>query len=161
TRRALRPLSQTLAASPRFDQAARKGGNSSRSVSSWARTTLRRGRARIWRRIRRFFLALGVRDQVVARALAGESQPLPSAARRVLGDPQPRGTLQDLLEQWHGPARVWVAELPGWDGENSLQEPLSLFVQQPVTAVAPVIFQRRRIVVLRVGLDPVVDALPG
>ena len=53
TRRALRPLSQTLAASPRFDQAARNGGNSNRSVSSWANTTLRRGRARICRRMRR------------------------------------------------------------------------------------------------------------
>src|SRR5512142_1953244 len=57
TRRALRPLSQTLATSPRFDQAARNGGNSSRSVSSWANTTLRRGRARICRRMRRFFLS--------------------------------------------------------------------------------------------------------
>ena len=37
TRRALRPLSQTLASSPRFDQAARNGGNSNRSVSSWAK----------------------------------------------------------------------------------------------------------------------------
>ena len=56
TRRAFRPLSQTLATSPRFDRAARNGGNSSRSVSSWANTTLCRGRPRIYRRIRPFFL---------------------------------------------------------------------------------------------------------
>jgi hypothetical protein len=54
-----------------------------------------------------------------------------------------------------------VAELPGWDGEDRLQELLPLFVQQPMTALPPLIFERRRIAVLRVGPDPVVDALPG
>jgi hypothetical protein len=56
---------------------------------------------------------------------------------------------------------VRVAELPGRDGEDSLQQTLSLFVQQRMTALAPLIFERRRIVGPRVDLDPVVDALPG
>src|SRR5437762_5499271 len=85
TRRALRPLNQTLATSPRLAQAARKGGNSSRSASSWASTTLRRGKARICRRMRRFFLALGVRLQVVPRPLPHEIQPVQRAAQRVVG----------------------------------------------------------------------------
>src|SRR5512135_1090666 len=113
TRRALRPLSQTLATSPRFDQAARNGGNSSRSVSSWANTTLRRGRARIWRRIRRFFLALGVRIQVVAGPLPDVVQPVQSPAKRVLGDPLRRGHLQDFEEQGHRPTGVRIAEVLG------------------------------------------------
>lgn len=99
TCRALPPLSQTRATSPRFDQAARNGGNSSRSVSSWANTTLRRGRTRICRRIRRFFLALGVRDQVVPRAFPQVIHPVQRPAQRGLGHPPLRGDLQDFLEQ--------------------------------------------------------------
>jgi hypothetical protein len=65
------------------------------------------------------------------------------------------------LEQRHRPAPVGVAELPGWDGEESLEELLLLLVQQPMAALAPLIFERCRIAILSVGLDPVVDALPG
>src|SRR5512142_502912 len=106
TRRALRPLSQTLATSPRFDQAARNGGNSSRSVSSWANTTLRRGRVRICPRIRRSFRALRVRVQVVTRPLPHVIQSAQRPAKSVLGQPLLRGDLQDLVEQRHRPTHV-------------------------------------------------------
>src|SRR3954468_19674969 len=111
TRRALRPVSQTRATSPRFDQLARRGGKSSRSVSSWARMTLRRGRARICWRMRRFFLALGVRLQVVARPLPDVIQPVQGAAQRVARHLTPRSEFQKLLEQGDRPARVRAAQV--------------------------------------------------
>ena len=110
TRRALRPLSQTLASSPASTKR-RNGGNSNRSVSSWANTTLRRGRARICLRMRRFFLALGVRIQVVARPLPYVIQPIQRPAKSVVGHPLLRGNLQDLLEQRHRPTHVRGAEI--------------------------------------------------
>src|SRR5262245_24515710 len=99
TRRALRPLSQTRAGSPRLDQPARSGGNSSRSVSSSASTTLRRGSALISRRIRRFFLKQGVGLQVVARALPGVVQPPQRPPQGVLRQPPPGGAVEGVLEQ--------------------------------------------------------------
>jgi hypothetical protein len=83
-RRALRPLNHTLATSPRLNQPARKGGNSSRSLSSSASTTLRRGRAWICRRMRRFFLTLGVRLQVVPRPLPHVIEPVQCPAQGVV-----------------------------------------------------------------------------
>jgi hypothetical protein len=56
---------------------------------------------------------------------------------------------------------VRIAELSGRDGEDGLQLPPAVFVQQRATALAALILERRRIVVPRVHLDPVVDALPG
>jgi hypothetical protein len=56
---------------------------------------------------------------------------------------------------------VRVAELSGRDGEDGLQQILAVSVQQRVTALAAFILERRRIVVPRVHLDPVVDARPG
>jgi hypothetical protein len=82
-------------------------------------------------------------------------------AEGVLGHRQSRGGLQDFLEQRHRPARVRVAELSGRDGEDGLQQMLAGFVQQRVTPLAALILKRRGIVVPRVHLDPVVDALPG
>src|SRR3954469_5833825 len=111
TRRALRPVSQTRATSPRFDQLARRGGKSSRSVSSWARMTLRRGRARICWRMRRFFLALGVRLQVVARPLPDVIQAPQRAAHGVLGHRLLGGDLQGMAQQRHGPTGVGKAEV--------------------------------------------------
>src|SRR5439155_15236474 len=98
TRRALRPLSQTRAGSPRFDQPARNGGNSSKSVSSCASTTLRAGRPRICRRMRRFFLAQRVRLEVVARPLPDVVHALQRPAHGVIGDALVGEELKDLLE---------------------------------------------------------------
>src|SRR5262245_46002937 len=111
TRRALRPLSQTLATSPRFDQPERSGGKSNRSVSSSAHTTLRRGRARICLRMRRFFLALRVRVEDVTRPLPDVVQPVQGPAEGVLRQPPAGANFQDLLEQGHGPAGVRVAQI--------------------------------------------------
>src|SRR5947209_2689817 len=111
TRRALRPLSQTFATSPRLDQPARSGGKSNRSVSSSASTTLRRGKARICRRMRRFLLALGVRLQDVTRPLPDVLQPAQGAAEGVIRQPPAGADLQGLLEQGHRPAGVRVAQV--------------------------------------------------
>src|SRR5205085_7484238 len=110
TRRALRPLSQTLAASPRFAHPARNGGKSSRSVSSSASTTLRGGKARICHRMRRFFLALWVRLQDIAGPLPDVVQPPQRPADGALTEAEARTQVQHLLEQRHGPTHVRVAE---------------------------------------------------
>jgi len=48
--------------------------------------------------MRRFFLALGVRFQVVARPLPHVIQPVQRAAQRVVRHPPPDGDFQELLE---------------------------------------------------------------
>src|SRR5262245_44307845 len=110
TRRALRPLRRTWAGSPRLAQPARSGGNSSRSVSSCARTTLRGGNVLMCRRIRCFFppqLRVGVQD--VARPLPDVIQPAQDAADGVIGGLATCALLQGVPEQGHGPAAVGVA----------------------------------------------------
>src|SRR5262245_11208895 len=96
TRRTFRPHSRTTARCPRGAQQQRSGGNSNRSVSSSTRKTLR-GRAALisrtcWR-IRRFFLALGVRVEDIAAPLPGVAQavqfPAEGVAReRLAGAPR-------------------------------------------------------------------------
>src|SRR5436190_2064410 len=132
TRRALRPLSQTRATPPRLDHPARSGGNSNRSVSSWAGTTLRRGRAAICRRMRLFFLALGVGVQVMARPLPHITQPVQRAAERVVGQPPPRGHFQKLLDQGDRPAHMRSAEVLRREGQQRFQEVLVILVQRRV-----------------------------
>ena len=61
--------------------------------------------------MRRFFLALRVRIQVVARPLPYVIQPIQRPAKSVVGYPLLRGDLQDLLEQRHRPTHVRVAEI--------------------------------------------------
>src|SRR5437667_7934901 len=86
-RRALRPHRTTRLAWPLRDQHARNGGNSSRSVSSSASTTLRGGNSLICLRMRLFFPPqLGVGGQDVARPLPDVVQPMQFAAQRVLRD---------------------------------------------------------------------------
>jgi hypothetical protein len=83
------------------------------------------------------------------------------AAKGVLGHPLPRGAFQDLLEQGHRPTRVRVAEIPGRDGEEGLEQVLLVFVQRRVATPACLAFERGRIVVLRISFDPIVDTLAG
>src|SRR5438477_11834927 len=89
TRLALTPLTGTGAGCPRRAQPARSGGNSSRSVSSSNSATPRGGSSRRRRRIRRFFLALRVRRQGVAKALPDVAESVQLAADGVLGQPLP------------------------------------------------------------------------
>jgi hypothetical protein len=111
--------------------------------------------------MRRFFLALRVRVQVVARSFPDVVQPVQRPAKSVLGDPLFRGDLQGLLEQRHCPVHVRVAEVLGGDGEEGLQQVLVVFVQQRMTSPAFLVLKGRGIVVLGVSLDPVVDTLPS
>src|SRR5262245_2772318 len=111
TLRALRPHSTTCLGSPTGDQQDRKGGNSSRSVSSWASTTLRRGNCLMRLRIRIFFppqLRVGV--EPVAGPLPGVSQLLDLPPQGVLRDQDVVVTCQMPPEQGHGPGGVRVTE---------------------------------------------------
>jgi hypothetical protein len=71
------------------------------------------------------------------------------------------GDLQDLLQQRHGPAYVRVAQVLGGASEEGFQQMLLVFVQQRGASSALFVLQCRGVVVLGIGLDPVVDTLPG
>src|SRR5436853_7920603 len=99
TRLALAPLTGTGAGRPRRAQPARKGGNSSRSVSSSNSPTPRGGSRRRRRRMCRFFLAVRVGRQGVAEALPDVADAVQLAADGVLGQPLPAGPAQVLAQQ--------------------------------------------------------------
>jgi hypothetical protein len=111
--------------------------------------------------MRRFFLALRVRVEVVARPLPDVTEALQRPADGVLGDAPVGEKCEDFLEQRHRPARRRVAEVLRRDGQEGFQQVFLVFVEQRVPASAGLVRQRRRVAVLQVGLDPVVDALPG
>jgi hypothetical protein len=111
--------------------------------------------------MRRFFLALGVRLQVVARPLPGVIQPVQRAAHGVVGNPPSYGNVQKLLEQGDGPAHVRAAQVLGREGEEGLQQVLVILVQRPVTSAPRLVRQGLGVMALGVRLDPVVDTLPG
>src|SRR5207302_5727240 len=101
TCRAFRPLRRTVAGCPRNDKPARNGGNSSKSVSSSARKTLRGHNSRILRicrRIRRFFLLLRVGVQHVAVLFPNVAQSVSFAVEGVLRQPLARAMLQFFLQ---------------------------------------------------------------
>jgi hypothetical protein len=74
---------------------------------------------------------------------------------------QVRSDLQGLLEQGQGPGRVRVAVILGRAGEEGLQQMRLVFIQQQVTPPAGLVLKGCGVVALGVGLDPVVDGLPG
>jgi hypothetical protein len=111
--------------------------------------------------MRRFFLALGVRLQVVARPLPGVAQPAQRAAHGVFRHPPPRDDFQELLEQGDRPAHVRAAELLGREGKQGLQQALVVLVQRRVTPPPRLVPQGLGVMTLGVGPGPVVDALPG
>jgi hypothetical protein len=82
-------------------------------------------------------------------------------AEGILGHALLGGDLQDLPEQGDRPARVRVAEIPGRDGEQGLQQVLLILVQRRAAPPASGILEGSGVVVLRVGLDPIIDTLPG
>jgi hypothetical protein len=111
--------------------------------------------------MRRFFLALGVRVQVVTRPLPDVVQPMQGPAKSVFGHPLLRGDLQDLAEQGHRPTRVRIAEALGRGGEESPQQVLLVLIQQGRTPPASLVLEGRGIAVLDVSPDPVIDTLSG
>jgi hypothetical protein len=111
--------------------------------------------------MRRFFLALRVRVQVVAGPLPDIVQPVQCPAQGVIGDPLLRGDLQGLAEQRHRPAYVRVTEVLGRGGEEGLQQVLLVLIQQGMTSPAWLVRKGRGVAALAVRPDPVIDALTG
>jgi hypothetical protein len=111
--------------------------------------------------MRRFFLALGARLQVVPRPLPRIIQPVQRAAQGVVRHLPPEGDFQELLEQGDRPAHVRAAELLGREGKQGPQQALVVFVQRRVAASPRLVPQGLGVMALGVGPDPVVDALPG
>src|SRR5436190_11663295 len=109
TRFALPPLIGTGAGWPRTAQPARKGGNSRRSVSSSARSTLRGGMRLSRRRMARCFLALGVGRQDVAGPLPDVVQASHPTADGVVGQAPAAASPQVFLEERDGPVRSGIA----------------------------------------------------
>jgi hypothetical protein len=111
--------------------------------------------------MRRFFLALGVRVQVVPGPLPDVVQPVQDPAQGVLGHPLPGGPLQGLAEQGHRPTDVRVTEVLGRGGEEVFQRLLVVLTQRGVTPPPSGALKGRGVVALEVSPDPVVDALSG
>src|SRR5258707_15786498 len=110
TRRALKPLRTTPAASPRCAQPARKGGNSSKSVSSSITSAVSDLKARIRRRIARFFLPLRIGIEHVAEAFPDVSPAVQFATDRILGEPKARRSGDLLLQERHRPIHGEVSQ---------------------------------------------------
>jgi hypothetical protein len=111
--------------------------------------------------MRRFFLALGVRVEVVARPLPDVIQAPQRPAHGVLGHALVGEEREHLLEQGHRPTGRRVAEVLGRDGEKGFEQVRLVLVQQRVPAPPCFVRQRGGVAGLHVRLDPVVDALPG
>ena len=111
--------------------------------------------------MRRFFRALGVGLEVVARPLPHVIQPVQGAAERVIGQPPPGGDFQKLLDQRDRPAHVRSAEVLGREGQQRLQEVLVILVERRAAPPPLRVPQGFGVVGLAVRLHPVVDALPG
>src|SRR3954469_1761144 len=111
TRRALRPEMGTSSGWPRRPHAARSSGNSNRSVSSSNSLTQRGGSRAICRRMRRFFVALGVGVEHVARPLPDIPQVVHLSADGRLGQALRAPAFQVLAQQRDGPGDRLVAEV--------------------------------------------------
>lgn len=111
--------------------------------------------------MRRFFLALRVRVQVVAGPLPYVVQPVQSPAKSVFGHPLLRGYLQDLAEQGHRPADVRISEVLGRDGEEGLQQVLLVLIQQGMAPPAALVLEGCGVASLEVSPNPVIDTFSG
>jgi len=80
--------------------------------------------------MRRFFLALRVRRQPVARALPDEIQPPQGPADGAVGEPDAGTQSQGLLKPRHGPGRLGEAQLLGRAAEQLAQEGRLVVAQQ-------------------------------
>jgi hypothetical protein len=111
--------------------------------------------------MRRFFLALGVRLQVVARPLPHVIELVQRPAHGVVRHPPSRGDFQKLLKQGDRPAHVRAAQVLGREGQEGPKQMLVVLVQRPMTPRPFLVPQRLGIMAPGVGPDPVVNALPG
>jgi len=160
TRRAFWPLMGTGAGWPRRAQPARKGGRSSNSVSSWTKSTVRAGKARIWRRIQRFFLSLRVRVQHVTEAFPDVAALVQAPSKRVLGEGGLVGSTlgQHLLQERDGPTGGPVAKVARAAGQHRRQEFLQLFIPTQGTALASLMAEPVQVGVGAVTFNPAIDA---
>ncbi len=97
------PLIDTGTVAPRGAHFARKGGKKRMSVSSSARMAVS---GRKWLRIRRircFFLFLGVFFQHVARSLPNVAHGVQFALDGALPNPLPRLVVNPFQQKWDGP----------------------------------------------------------
>jgi hypothetical protein len=79
--------------------------------------------------MRRFFLALWVRVEVVAWPLPNEVEPAQRPPHGIVGYPLLGEEVQGLLEQWDRPTHPGVAEVLGRESEESLQQVFLVLVQ--------------------------------
>jgi hypothetical protein len=111
--------------------------------------------------MRRFFLALGVGQEVVTRPLPDVVQPVQGPADRVVGQPAVQEVLQQVAQQGHRPVGVRGAEVLRGQQQEGFQQVLGVLVQRRRASPALRVLQRGGVVAVAVGFDPVVHALPG
>ncbi len=111
--------------------------------------------------MRRFFLALRVGQEVVTRPLPDVVQPVQGPADRVVGQPLVQEVLQQVAQQRHRPVGVRGAEVLRGQQQEGFQQVLGVLVQCRRASPALGVLKRGGVVAVAVGLDPVVDALPG
>lgn len=111
--------------------------------------------------MRRFFLALGVGVQDVARSLPDVPEPVEQTSDGVIRREDPGAVLQLAPEQGDGPVRIRVStSLWGLLHQGS-EGPLRRLGQEARTSAPGVVGQRSGVEVPSEGGGPVVDALPG
>jgi hypothetical protein len=110
--------------------------------------------------MRRFFVALGVGVEDVARPLPDVPEPVEHAPDGVVRREQARAPVQLQLKQRRGPIRVRVSELLGRLLHQGPEEPFRRFGQEARAPATGVVGQRSRGVVASERGGPVVDALP-
>jgi hypothetical protein len=157
---ALRPVSQTLAWTPRGAHAKRKGGKSSRSVSSSARMTLRSGSFAICRRIQRFFLSVRVGLEHVARALPHLVPLVQRASDGAHRDVDPHSHRQKRAEQRRRPAGRRVAEGVRGLLQEPHQQPSHRRRQLRRASVAYAVTESAQPSALVEAAHPIVQGLP-
>src|SRR4051794_2020723 len=158
TRRAFRPLRSTRRRCPRWPQAARSGGNSSRSVSSSKSLTQRGGKSSICQRMRTFFSALRVRRQDVAGPLPDVVQVAKVAADRGRGQAGAAVACQVLAQQGDRPAPGLVAELVRPLRQTIPEEGLEFFGPHGRVVAAALVEQAFRVPGAGIAGQPVMDA---